>query len=173
MKPPDCAAFREREHRLADGRIVRVRPIRAADEAALSEFYTQLSAHTRHLRFQQFTGALTPALMRFYTRIDYDRHMALVCEYQARIVGDARYVANAGTSSCEFGIVLADDWHHTGVAQLLMQALQDAARERGFERIEGLVLAENADMLEFVRELGFGAEPIALEPTLVRVTKRL
>jgi acetyltransferase len=173
MRAADCAAFREREHRLADGRIVTVRPIRPDDEAALAAFYGTLSERTRHLRFQQFTGALNAALMRFYTHIDYDRHMAFVCEYQGAIVGDARYVANAGMRSCELGIVLADDWHHTGVAQLLMRALEDAARERGFERIEGLVLAENADMLGFVKELGFDAEQMTLEPTLVRVVKRL
>ena len=173
MQAADCAGFREREHRLADGRLVRLRAIRPADEAALWAFYGSLSPRTRHLRFQQFTGAMTEALMQFYTHIDYDRHMAFVCEYQDRIVGDARYVANPGTRSCEFGIVLADDWHHTGVAQLLMRALEDAARERGFERIEGLVLAENADMLGFVKERGFEAEPMTLEPTLVRVAKRL
>ena len=82
--------------------------------------------------------------MRFYTHIDYDRHMAFVCEAGDRIVGDARYVANPGTRSCELGIAVADDWHHTGVAQLLMQALVRKAQARGFETMQGLVLADNA-----------------------------
>jgi hypothetical protein len=35
------------------------------------------------------------------------------------------------------------------------------------------VLAENHDMLDFVRELGFEIEPMAQEPALVRVRKKL
>lgn len=162
-----------RQRRLADGRLVVIRPVRPEDEAAERAFFDGLSAETRRLRFQRFTGAITDELMRFYTRIDYDRHMAFVCEADGRLVGDARYVANPGTRSCELGIVVADDWHHTGIAQLLIAALIRAAYARGFETMDGLVLAENRDMLDFVRELGFEAEPMPQEPTLVRVTKKL
>lgn len=156
-----------------DGRAVLVRPVRADDEALLGEFFAALSEGTRRLRFQRFTGALTEGLMHFYTHIDYDRHMAFVCEAGGRIVGDARYVANPHTRSCELGIVIADDWHHSGVAQLLMHALTRAAQARGFETMEGLVLAENADMLDFVRELGFEVHASQEDATLVRIVKRL
>lgn len=162
-----------RRRRLADGRDVLIRPVRPEDQAAERAFFAGLSAETRRLRFQRFTGAITDELMRFYTRIDYARHMAFVCEADGRIVGEARYVANPGTRSCELGIVVADDWHHTGIAQLLLDALMRAAQARGFETIEGLVLAENRDMLDFVRELGFAVEPMVREPTLVRVLRKL
>ncbi|HYX66184.1 MAG TPA: GNAT family N-acetyltransferase [Burkholderiales bacterium] len=167
--PAHLAASR----RLADGRTVLIRPVRPEDEAAEREFFAALSPQTRRLRFQRFTAAITDELMRFYTHIDYDRHMAFVCEADGRIVGEARYVANPGTRSCELGIVVADDWHHTGIAQLLIDGLMQAAQARGFETLEGLVLAENRDMLDFVRELGFEVEAMPLEPTLVRVVKRL
>ena len=162
-----------RERRLSDGRTVLVRPVRPDDAAAEWLFFSGLSDKTRLLRFQRFTGALTEALIRFYTQIDYDRHMAFVCEHEGRIVGDARYVANPHLRSCELGIVVGDDWHHTGVAQLLMDALIRFARARCFETLEGLVLADNVDMLDFVRELGFEIRPIPEEPGLVRVVMRL
>jgi acetyltransferase len=88
-------------------------------------------------------------------------------------VGEARYVGNADGRSCELGIVVADDWHHTGIAQLLMQALMDAARSRGYRRMEGLVLAENADMLGFVAGLGFDVVAAPEDPVAVRVVKQL
>ena len=70
--------------------------------------------------------------------------------------------------------MVADDWHHTGIAQLLMNALMRAARERGLESMEGLVLSDNADMLGFVRALGFEVTAAAPQaPTVVRVVKRL
>lgn len=167
-----------RRRRLADGRPVLVRPVRPEDEAAERAFFAALSPGTRRLRFQRFSAAIEgreaiDALMRFYTHIDYDRHMAFVCEADGRIVGDARYVANPGTRLCELGIVVADDWHHTGVAQLLLDALLRAAHARGFEAMQGLVLADNRDMLDFVRQLGFELEPMAQEPGLVRVQKKL
>jgi acetyltransferase len=162
-----------RQRRLADGRTVTIRPVREDDERREMEFFTGLSLQTQRLRFQRFTGALNDALMRFYTHIDYDRHMGFVCEHDGRIVGDARYVANPGTRSCELGIVIADDWHHTGIAQLLIDALIRAARARCFETLEGLVLADNAHMVGFVRELGFTVHDLPAEPKLVRVVKRL
>src|SRR5690349_16873775 len=94
-----------RQCRLADGRTVLIRPVRAEDEPALREFFHGLSGAARRLRFQRFTGAMTDELIRFYAHIDYDRHMAFVGEVQGRIVGDARYVANPGTRTCELGIV--------------------------------------------------------------------
>jgi acetyltransferase len=162
-----------RQRRLADARTVVIRPVRREDEAAERAFFETLSPETRRLRFQRFSGAVNEGLMHFYTHIDYDRHMAFVCEFEGRIVGDARYVAIPGTRLCELGIVVADDWHHTGIARLLVDALLRAAQARGFEAMEGLVLAENKGMLDFVRELGFEAEPMAQEPTLVRVQKQL
>ena len=162
-----------RQRRLADGRTVLVRPVRPDDEAAEREFFAGLSSETRRLRFQRFTVALTDGLMHFYTHIDYDRHMGFVCESEGHVVGDARYVANSGTRSCELGIAIADDWQHSGIAQLLMEALMRAAQARGFETMEGLVLNDNVDMLDFVRELGFEVRAAAEDPALVRVVRKL
>jgi len=69
--------------------------------------------------------------------------------------------------------VVADDWHHTGIALLLMDALIRAARARGFETMEGIVLEDNRDILDFVRELRFESLPAAKPPALVRIVKRL
>lgn len=170
---PPYPAHLARERRLADGRCVLIRPVRPDDAAAEWMFFSGLSESTRRLRFQHFSGTVNEALVRFYTQIDYHRHMAFVCEHEGRIVGDARYVANPHARSCELGIVVADDWHHTGVAQLLLDALVRFARARCFETLEGLVLAENADMLDFVREQGFEVGPAAQDPSLVRVVRRL
>jgi len=171
------AALEERR-RLPDGRSVLIRPIRPDDEPSEQEFLDRLSGDTRRRRFLKYAGSPNGKLARFFTRVDYDRHMAFVCEAtidgEAHLVGDARYVANADGTSCEFGIVVADDWHHTGIAQLLMNALMRAARSRGLETMEGLVLADNADMLGFVRALGFEVNEAPLQaPPVSRVVKRL
>ena len=165
-----------RERRLADGRVVMIRPVRADDESHEREFLSSLSAETRQLRFMKYVGAISDRLVHFFTHIDYDRHMAFVCEAEVagkpELVGEARYVANADGRSCEFAVVIADAWHKSGVAGLLMEALMRAAQEHGFARMEGLVLRENREMLRFVKALGFEATPDALEPTMARVEKK-
>jgi len=166
-----------RQRQLADGRTVLIRPIRADDEAAAREFFAALSDDARHSRFLKYVGALNEQLIRFFTHIDYERHMAFVCETAERaarrLVGEARYVANADRRSCEFGVVIADDWHKSGIAGLLMEALIRSARANGFETMEGMVLRDNHDMLRFVKALGFEVEPVPLEPTTMRVVKKL
>ncbi|MDW8468539.1 MAG: GNAT family N-acetyltransferase [Burkholderiales bacterium] len=78
-----------------------------------------------------------------------------------------------GTRSCDFGIVIADAWHRSGIAGLLMAALIDYARAQGFETMEGVVLAENRRMLRFVRALGFEVRPMPGDPTVRYVVKVL
>ena len=167
----------ERERRLADGRTVLIRPIRAEDEPREHQFLDHLSGDTRRRRFMRYAFPQSDALVHFLTHVDYERHMAFVCEAslegEPHLVGDARYMANPDGRSCEFGIVVADDWHHSGIAQLLMSALTRAARQHGFETMEGLVLRDNADMLGFVSALGFAVQEMPEEPGLVRVVKRL
>lgn len=158
---------------LDDGRSVAIRPVRDEDEAAEKRFFARLSPETRRLRFHRRDSPVGEDLLRFYTHVDQDRHMAFVCEHGGEIVGEARCVANPDGASCELGIVVGDDWHHTGVAQLLMQALIEAARSRRFRSIEGLVLSENSDMLDFVRTFGFEVQPMPRQPAAVRVVKRL
>ena len=160
--------------RLADGRVVTIRPVHAADAPAERTFYAGLSPQTLRLRFHhEGAGVLNDALIRFYTEVDQNRHLAFVCEADGRIVGDVRCIAHPGGEACELGIVVADAWHHTGIAQRLMATLAAAARGRGYRSIEGLVLAENSDMLDFVRTLGFQTHPMPPAPDTVRVVKRL
>ena len=166
-----------RRRALADGRSVTIRPIRAEDEAAASEFYAHLSAETMRLRFMKLVRAPSAGTIHFFTHIDYDRHMAFVCEAEvegrSELVGEARYVANPDGRSCEFGVVIADAWHKTGIAGLLMEALIRYAQAHRFETMEGLVMRENHEMLKFVRGLGFEAACVPEDPSSLRVVRKL
>jgi acetyltransferase len=166
-----------REHRLFDGRTVTVRPIRPDDAPLVREFLNELSGESRYMRFQKWVHAPSDKLVHFLTDIDYDRHMALVCTARhgerEEIIGEARYVSELSGGTCELGIVVADAWRKSGVAGLLMEALIHAAKERGLARMEGFVLSANAEMLRFVRALGFTAEPAPQDRTLTRISKRL
>jgi len=166
-----------REHRLFDGRTVTLRPIRPADAALVRDFLNELSGESRYMRFQKWVHAPSDKLVHFLTDVDYNRCMALLCTTQhgdrEEVVGEARYAANPDGRTCELGIVIGDAWHKSGIAGLLMEALIHAARERGFARMEGLVLSRNTEMLRFVRALGFEVEPVPEDRTVVRIVKKL
>jgi acetyltransferase len=167
--PADLAS----EHRLADGRTVLIRPIRDDDEAEERRFFAGLSDDAKSMRFMKSVGALSERLIHSFTHVDYESRMAFVCEHDMRIVGEARYSALPHEPSCDFGIVIADDWHRSGIAGLLMDALMRHAAAKGFDTMEGMVLRVNRPMLKFVRALGFELLPLPLDPTLVQVVKSL
>jgi L-amino acid N-acyltransferase YncA len=159
---------------LADGRKVLVRPIRAEDEAAEREFFGHVSDEAKRMRFMKYVHAVNEKLIHFFTHIDYTTHMAFVCEAPGgELVGEARYVAALGGRSCEFGVIIADAWHKSGIAGLLMDALIKSARAQKFEAMEGVVLRENRDIRRFARALGFVEEAAPDDPTTVRIVKRL
>jgi acetyltransferase len=166
-----------RERRLRDGRNVVIRPIRPSDEAHEKQFFASLSGDTKAMRFQRWVNSLTDQLVHFFANVDYSRHMAFVCAFRdgdaEQLVGEARYLANPDERSCEFGVVIADDWHKSGIAGLLMEALVRCARANGLETMEGIVLARNEAMLRFVDGLGFECFPSAEDPSLVRIIKKL
>lgn len=166
-----------REHRLSDGRAVTIRPIRADDADRIRDFLNASSEDSRYKRFQKWIKAPSSNLVHFLTDIDYDRHLALVCTAaqgaSEEIVGDARYVALPDGKGCDFGVLIADSWRKSGIAGLLMEALIRAAKDRGFETIESIVLAKNAAMLRFAHALGFEVETTADDLTTVRIHRRL
>jgi acetyltransferase len=170
-------AHLEERRTLADGRSVLIRPVRAEDEAGERSFFARLCAEARRMRFMKFVAEVSDRLLRDFTHVDYAERMAFVCEATVdgvpRIVGEARYYAIPRSTSCDFGIVIADEWRRSGIAGLLMNALMRHASTQGFETMEGMVLRENRSMLRFVRALGFEVSPLADEPTLVRVCKKL
>jgi acetyltransferase len=143
----------------SDGTRVVVRPIRPEDAQIERAFVASLSAQTRYLRFMGSLKDLTPAMLARFTQIDYDREMALIAVVRSaeaeRQVGVARYVVYPSGASCEFAIVVSEDWHGRGLARELMRRLIEVARERGLLSMTGQVLAENPRMLKLAAELGF------------------
>jgi len=149
----------ESDLELADGTVLRTRPIRPEDATLEQEFIGSLSERTRYMRFMQHLPALTPQMLARFTQVDYDRELALLALDDAsgtdRIVAVARYVANPDGESVEFAIVVADAWQHRGVGHALLERLIASAIARGYARMIGNVLTQNSPMLAFMRTMGF------------------
>ncbi|MGP1681824.1 MAG: N-acetyltransferase family protein, partial [Giesbergeria sp.] len=76
-------------------------------------------------------------------------------------------------TTCEFALVVADDFSGRGLGSRLMLSIMDVARERGLSEMEGLVLANNPGMLKLMRSLGFVIKAFAEDPDFKFVSHAL
>ncbi|MBF0277119.1 MAG: bifunctional acetate--CoA ligase family protein/GNAT family N-acetyltransferase, partial [SAR324 cluster bacterium] len=148
------------EHwQLAEGTNLTIRPIRPEDANIEQEFVRGLSQEAKYFRFMSNIQELSPAMLAHFTQIDYDREMALIAVIEEKgkehEIGVCRYITNADGKSCEFAVVIADEWQHHSIAHKLMESLIDCARNRGLELMEGFVLSDNRKMLALAQSLGF------------------
>ncbi|WP_198969827.1 bifunctional acetate--CoA ligase family protein/GNAT family N-acetyltransferase [Xylophilus sp. ASV27] len=163
-----------------------VRPIRPDDAQMIQRLVRELSPESRYFRFASHIVDLPPSLLARFTLIDYDRDMALVAVrrergtddageacHTERIVGVSRYAINPDPASCEFALLVADDFAGQGLGARLMLSLMDVARERGLAEIQGLVLVGNSRMLGLMRRLGFEIRAYPEEPEYRLVTHPL
>ena len=162
---------------LPDGTSITIRPIRPEDAQLEQEFVHGLSEETKYYRFMSSVSELTSAMLARFTQIDYDREMALVAvtrqDGRDVEIGVCRYVINPDGQTCEFALVVSDQWQHKAIGQRLMTSLLDAAREKDLKVMEGEVLAGNRNMLKLVESLGFSISTSPDDPAVKKVSKLL
>jgi acetyltransferase len=151
------------------GAQVTIRPICPEDAEIEQAFVRSLSPEAKYLRFMSTVKELSPAMLARFTQVDYDREMALIAVDRSTgreiQVGVARYVVNPDWQSCEFAIVVSQDWQGHGLGRHLMLRLIDIARARGLKVMTGQILAANGRMLAMAKALGFTFDD-SVEPEL-------
>jgi len=144
---------------LADGTNIKIRPIRPEDASIEQSFVHELSSESKYFRFMQSLNELTQEMLVRFTQLDYNRELALIAVLEQpgkeTELGVARYVINPDGDSCEFALVVADKWQHKGIGLNLMNALIEAARQRGLKEMNGEILANNHSMQALAQKLGF------------------
>ena len=171
---------------LAGGGEYIVRPVHPDDASMLQAFVRSLSPESRYFRFVSSMQELPATMLSRFTLIDYDREMALVAliteevtdaqgqtAEATRIIGVSRYITNPDRASCEFSLVVADEFKGRGLGSRLMLSIMDFAREKGLTEIEGLVLANNPNMLKLMKGLGFAVKSFPEDPDFKLVTHQL
>ncbi|TNF99857.1 MAG: CoA-binding protein, partial [Gammaproteobacteria bacterium] len=112
---PSHLAFHDQ---LPDGTNITIRPIRPEDAEMEQTFIRELSAEAKYFRFMSALQELTPEMLVRFTQIDYDTEMALIAvakiNGEEKELGVTRYVTNPDKLSCEFGLVVSDQWQHQG-----------------------------------------------------------
>ena len=169
-----------------DSGFYTIRPIHPDDAHMLQKLVSELSPESRYFRFVSSMAELPAAMLARFTLIDYDREMALVAVIRERVaqsdgeftkterlLGVSRYVTNPDQTSCEFALVVADDYKGQGIGSRLMESIMEVARDKGLSEIQGLVLSNNTDMLKLMRSLGYQVKAFSEDPDFKLVTHGL
>jgi len=147
---------------LPNGVDVIIRPIRPEDAELTQTFVRELSEETKYFRYMDAVRELSQAMLVRFTQIDYDREMALLAVTQVDgkevELGVARYAINPDGESCEFAVVVNDQWQKQGIGHKIMAVLMDIARAKGMRVMDGEVLKSNRRMIKLAESLGFKIE---------------
>ena len=149
---------------LRDGRVAHLRPISADDQELLVEFYEQVSAESKYLRFFAPMPRLSERDVLRFTHVDHRDRVAFVLTVANRMIAVGRFDRipteessdkSGGLVEAEVAFLVQDAHQGRGIAQLLLEHLAQAGRERGIDRFVADVLPENRKMVQVFRDAGY------------------
>ena len=139
---------------LRDGRTAHLRPIRPEDTELLVDFYSRVSDESKYYRFFSPMPTLSDRDLHRFTHVDHRERVAFVVLVGGQLIAVGRYdIVRPGEAEVAF---LVEDRHQgRGIAQLLLEHLAQAGRERGVEKFVAEVLPDNQKMIRTFRDAGY------------------
>jgi len=149
----------ERYETLNDGTQIFFRPVRPADEGALSEMFYSLSADSVRTRFFTHTITFPHRDVQRVTNIDYEQELAIVGLVPGpageEVVAIAQYFLDPKNKAAEVAFVVQDEWQQKGMGSFLLAYLTEIAKKRGVRRFHAKVLPGNKPMLTLFQNSGY------------------
>ncbi len=139
---------------LTDGQTAHLRPVRPDDAEDLIAFYDRVSAESKYLRFFAPYPRLSASDVRRFTQVDYVDRVALIIRLADEMIGIGRY-DRITHDQAEVAFLVEDAHQGRGIAQLLLEHLAEAARERGITRFLAEVLPQNQRMVKVFADAGY------------------
>jgi RimJ/RimL family protein N-acetyltransferase len=149
--------------RLANGREILIRPIRADDAEPLRASFALLQPEEVRQRFLHMVKELSPETVRRLTQPQPRTEFALVAAEplppgEALVGAVARASITPGTRDAEFAILVSRYVAGMGLGRHLMRRLVRWAKGKKLDRLYGDVLESNQPMLSLLHSLGFRRE---------------
>jgi len=145
-----------------------IRPIKPEDAPLLVQLFESLSPQSILFRFFSPLKMLPNKMLARFTQIDYDREIALVAlwgpELNEKMLGVARVITDVyNRKHAEFSVIVGDLWQGKGIGAELLKRCLSISKERGIEKVAGIVLPENTQMLALGKKLGFSVKRVPRE----------
>jgi len=158
-KAPGYPRHWEADVLLRDGHTAHLRPISGDDAELLVEFYEQVSAESKYMRFFAPMPTLSDRDVKRFTHVDHHDRVAFVLTVAKKIIAVGRFDRITGPDGrgddAEVAFLVQDAHQGRGIAQLLLEHLAQAGRERGIKKFVAEVLPENQRMIQIFREAGY------------------
>jgi len=160
------------------GESVVIRPIRPEDEPQHRAFIEQLRPDDLRLRFFSVRREVPRSELARLAQIDYAREMAFIAvrtqaDGSPQTLGVARAVTDPDNVEAEFAVIVRSDLKSRGLGHQLMSTLIDFVRQRGTQRLVGLVLRENLPMRKLALALGFELDEAGSDTDALRFVLQL
>ncbi len=150
--------------RLREGTLAVIRPATPGDAPAIQAMVRSLSPTSRYSRFFSGVQEVSPEWLARFSRAEPRGEVSLLAtvlrDGKETLVGMGQYAADPWPERCDFALLVSDEWQGRGLGRRLLRNLECLAREAGFERIEGEVLAHNSTMLGLAHVLGYGVRRV-------------
>ena len=154
VDPPGYPREWEADVLLADGGVAHLRPIRPTDADRLIAFYERVSPESKYLRFFAPYPQLSDRDVKRFTEVDYVDRVAFILTLGENMIAVGRY-DRIEDDHAEVSFLIEDAHQGRGIAQLLLEHLAQAARERGISRFVAEVLPENRRMAKVFADAGY------------------
>ena len=152
------------EHPGHDSIHVLIRPIHPEDEPLVARFHATLSERSVYLRYFHmipFDSRIAHERLARICSVDPHHETVLVAERiggaseEREILAIARLMKADQANEGEFAVLASDRFQGHGLGTELVKCLLEIARTRGLDRVTADILAENRQMIEICRLLGF------------------
>ncbi len=145
------------------GRTVILRNAEASDGEVLIRYLRETTKETPFLLREPEEVTFTPEQEAAFLqrRLDDDRELMLIASVDGELAGSCSLM-RAGPfrryeHRCEVAIALYRKFCGTGIGEMMMRAVLEAAGTAGYEQAELEVMAENDRAMALYRKLGFEA----------------
>jgi acetyltransferase len=149
--------------KLKDGTPVLLRPIKPEDENMWQEMFDTFSDEAVRFRFFRRIKNTPHEMRTRYCNIDYDREIGIIAEIndegKRRMLGVSRIIMTPGQSDeAEFALIVSDEWQRKGLGSEFLDYTIEVARDKGLQKITGIVLKDNIPMITLCKEKKFKIE---------------
>lgn len=156
------------------GLVLKVRPVQAGDQAALAQFFDNVTAEDRRFRFLSVVR-VGQAHIAAMIDVDHEQTESFVAfdASGTTILGTAMLASDAKLEIGEVAISVRGDHKNRGIGWELLQRVEAHAKEKGIKRLISIESRANKAAIQIEQERGFNASSYDGDMTLVVLQKGL